>query len=116
MRGVVIVGHGSKGEFFREVLETHRERIEKLKLFSEVKVGFIAEGEPKLEEVIPAMKSEKIFIVPLFISQGYHVSENLPEIIGSIKCEKELILCEAVGDDIFVTLAIINKIFRLVEF
>jgi sirohydrochlorin ferrochelatase len=114
MRGIVIVGHGSRGEFFKEVLEVHRERIEKLELFSEVEIGFIAEGEPKLEEVIPAMKSEKIFVVPLFISQGYHVSENLPKIIASIGSEKELVLCEAVGDDIFVTFAIINKIFRLV--
>ncbi|MBO8183358.1 MAG: CbiX/SirB N-terminal domain-containing protein [Archaeoglobus sp.] len=114
MKGLVIAGHGSRSSAFRDVLELHKRRIEKLGLFAEVRIAFVEEGDPPLQKVIEDMKSESIFIVPLFISPGYHVSENIPEIVRKIE-DKEIFICDPVGDDIFVSFAIINKIFQLIE-
>ena len=113
MKGLVIAGHGSKSSAFGEVLELHRRRIERLGLFSEVKIAFVEEGEPNLQEVIENMESDSIFVVPLFISPGYHVS-TLPELVGKVE-GKRIAFCDPVGDDIFVTFAILNKIFQLVK-
>jgi len=117
VKGLVIAGHGSKSSDFKNVLSLHKKRIEKLGVFEEVEIAFVEEGSPTLAEVIDSMKSETIFIVPLFVSPGYHVSKNIPELIEKAETSKRrrIVLCDAVGDDIFVTFAIINKIFHLVE-
>ncbi len=117
MKGLVIAGHGSKSSDFKSVLLLHKKRIEKLGVFEEIEIAFVEEGSPSLAEIIDSMKSEVIFIVPLFISSGYHVSENIPELVGKAKSskQKKITICDAVGDDVFVTFAIINKIFRLVR-
>ena len=123
MKGIVIVGHGSQLPHYREVMELHRRRIEKSGIFDEVKIAFAArKRKPSPDEVIKEMKSETIYVVPLFISKGLHVTEDLPEILGFPKKEgvkkarfegKEIIICEPIGEDFFVTYAIVNAVFRI---
>jgi len=115
MRGIVIVGHGSKLPYFREVAEIHRRRIEKTGLFDEVEVAFIID-RPRLDEVIVNMKSDVIYVVPLFISHGQHTMTDIPKALGFNGREgmtngKRVILCEPIGRDIFVTYAILNAVF-----
>ncbi len=123
MKGLVIVGHGSQLPHYREVMEIHRRRIEEAGIFDEVKIAFAArERKPSPDEAIKEMRSELVYIVPLFISNGLHVTEDLPEMLGFPKGEgvkegvfngKKIIICEPVGEDIFVTYAILNAIFRI---
>ncbi len=125
MRGLVIVGHGSRLPYYREVMELHKERIERTGLFDEVRLAFAAHNRrPTVDEVIREMKSEVIYVVPLFIAYGVHTTEELPEALGFkggtgvIEGEfdgKKVILCEPIGKDIFVTYAILNAVFRLNE-
>ncbi|MEM0350633.1 MAG: CbiX/SirB N-terminal domain-containing protein [Archaeoglobaceae archaeon] len=123
MRGLVIVGHGSQLEHYREVMEKHKERIEKAGIFDEVRIAFAArKRKPSPDEAIRSMKSDTIFVVPLFISYGLHVTEELPEMLGFPKGKgkkegifegKRVIICEPIGEDYLVTLAIINSAFRI---
>ncbi|MEM3478086.1 MAG: CbiX/SirB N-terminal domain-containing protein [Archaeoglobaceae archaeon] len=124
MAGLVIVGHGSQLSHYREVMEKHRERIEKTEMFEEVKIAFAArKRRPSPDEAIRSMKSDVVYVVPLFISYGLHVTEDLPEILGFPKGEgrkegffegKKVIICEPIGEDKLVTLAIINSVFRFI--
>ncbi|AGK60569.1 hypothetical protein Asulf_00548 [Archaeoglobus sulfaticallidus PM70-1] len=122
-RGLVIVGHGSQLPHYREVMEKHRDRIEKSGVFDEVRIAFAARNrKPSPDEAIRSMQSEVVYVVPLFISYGLHVTEDLPEIlnfpkgIGVKEGEfegKKVIICEPIGEDIFVTYAILNSVFGI---
>ncbi len=123
MRGLVIVGHGSDLPHYREVMELHKNRIEKTGLFDEVRIAFAAHGrKPTVDEVIGEMKSDEIYVVPLFIAYGHHTTEDLPKslgfkfrkgrIVGEFE-RRMVILCEPIGKDIFVTFAILNAVFGL---
>jgi len=122
-RGLVIVGHGSQLPHYKEVMEKHRRRIEKAGMFDEVKIAFAArKRKPSPDEAIREMKSETIYVVPLFISAGLHVTEDLPEMLGFPKGSgkkegvfdgKRVVICEPIGEDLFVTYAIINSVFKI---
>lgn len=120
MRGLVLVGHGSKLPYYREIMEHHKERIEKLGMFDEVEIAFVArKRKPSVEDAIRKMKSDVIYLVPLFISYGVHTTEDIPSALGLesklgvMEGEfdgKKIILCEPIGKDPFITYAIINRV------
>ncbi len=123
MRGLVIVGHGSQLDHYKKVMELHKKRIEESGAFDEVKIAFAARRrKPSPDEAIRSMKSDIIYVVPLFISYGLHVTEDLPEILGFQKGVgikkgefngKKVIICEPIGEDILVTYAILNSVYRI---
>ncbi len=122
-KGLVIVGHGSQLDHYREVIEKHRRRIEESGAFDEVRIAFAArKRKPSPDEAIREMKCDVVYVVPLFISYGLHVTEELPEMLGFPKGRgvkegifdgKKVIICEPIGEDIFVTYAILNSVFRI---
>jgi len=124
-RGLVIVGHGSKLHYYREVMEFHRERIQKAGFFDEVELAFAAHGrKPTVDEVVKKMESEEIYLVPLFMAYGVHTAEELPELLGfefkegAVELEidgKRVILCEPVGKDELITHAILNRVMAAIN-
>jgi sirohydrochlorin ferrochelatase len=123
LRGLVIVGHGSQLPHYKEVMEIHRKRIEEAGIFDEVEIAFAARRrKPSPDEVIRNMKSDMVYVVPLFISAGLHVTEDLPEMLGFPRGSgrkegkfegKKIVVCEPIGDDLFVTYAILNAVFNM---
>ncbi len=124
-RGLVIVGHGSKLHYYREVMEFHRERIKKAGFFDEVELAFAAhDRKPTVDEVVKRMKSKEIYLVPLFMAYGVHTVEELPELLGfefkegvvEIEMDKKrVILCEPVGKDELITHAILNRVMAAIN-
>jgi sirohydrochlorin ferrochelatase len=110
MIGLVILGHGSNLPEYRKVVETHRERLEKLRIFDEVRTAYVIE-DPKLSDVLKDMASEKIFVVPLFIAYGEHLRE-----IESIANEdSRVILCDPIGESELITYAIVLSALRRIN-
>ena len=122
-KGLVIVGHGSKLSHYREVMEKHKRLIEQFGIFDEVRIAFAARRrKPSPDEVIREMNCDVIYVVPLFISYGLHVTEDLPEVLGFPKGRgvkvgtidgKKVIVCEPIGEDLFITYAILNSVFKI---
>ncbi|RLI81872.1 sirohydrochlorin cobaltochelatase [Archaeoglobales archaeon] len=122
-KGLVIVGHGSQLDHYREVIEKHRRRIEESGAFDEVRIAFAArKRKPSPDEAIREMKCDVVYVVPLFISYGLHVTEELPEMLGFPKGRgvkegefdgKRVVICEPIGEDVLVTYAILNSVFRI---
>jgi len=122
MRGLVLIGHGSKLPYYKEVMEYHRERIEKLGMLDEVEIAFVArQRKPSVDEAVRKMKSDVVYLVPLFISYGVHTTEDIPKALGLesklgvMEGEfegKKIILCEPVGMDPFITYAVINRVLE----
>ncbi len=122
-RGLVIVGHGSQLPHYSRVMEMHAERIRSFGIFDEVEVAFVARNrKPSPAEVVKKMQCDVIYLVPLFIAYGLHVTEDLPDFFGMERGEgvksaeldgKKIVICEPIGEDIFLTYAILNSVFRV---
>ncbi|HEX2090920.1 MAG TPA: CbiX/SirB N-terminal domain-containing protein [Longimicrobiaceae bacterium] len=82
MQALVIVGHGShlNAESSAPVYR-HAETIRRLGVFDEVRECFWKE-EPSLREVFDLVESDEVYVVPLFISEGYFTGEVIPRELG----------------------------------
>ncbi len=80
--GLAVVGHGTeRNENSAKAIEYHTERIRDRERFDEVKAVFMDE-EPEVDDVTDFFESEDVVVVPLFVADGYHTQEDIPEDVG----------------------------------
>jgi len=80
--GFAVVGHGTeRNENSAKAIEYHTERLRETGRFDEVKALFMDE-EPEVDDVTEHFDSEDIIVVPLFIADGFHTQEDIPEDMG----------------------------------
>lgn len=80
--GLAVVGHGTeRNENSAKAIHYHADHIREEDRFDEVKALFMDE-EPMVEAVTNHFASEDIVVVPLFIADGLHTQEDIPEDIG----------------------------------
>lgn len=79
---LVLVGHGStvNAESSKPVSQ-HAKELRQRGLFAEVHEAFWKQ-EPKVDAVIEAIVAPRIFIVPIFISEGYFSERVIPQALG----------------------------------
>lgn len=82
MQALVIIGHGShlNADSSAPVYE-HAAAIRATGAFDEVRECFWKE-EPSLREVLDLVEADEVYVVPLFISEGYFTEEVLPRDLG----------------------------------
>ncbi len=81
---LVLIGHGTKrNPKSRKSIENHAARIRQKGVFQEVHSVFLEE-EPMLDRTATISSSEYVAAVPLFISDGFHTEDEIPEDIGII--------------------------------
>ena len=79
---VVLIGHGSKLPYNREVLEELRRRIEMRGIFKAVRVAFMQLNSPSIEEVLRTFAKDgmkNIVALPVFLADGAHTTEDIPK-------------------------------------
>ena len=80
--GFAVVGHGTeRNENSAKAIEYHAERIEELGRFDEVRALYMDE-DPEVDDVTDYFESTDIVVVPLFIADGFHTQEDIPEDMG----------------------------------
>ncbi|WP_135304565.1 CbiX/SirB N-terminal domain-containing protein [Haloarcula amylovorans] len=80
--GLAVVGHGTeRNENSAKAIEYHADRIRGMDRFDEVEALFMDE-DPEVDDVTEFFESEDIVVVPLFIADGYHTQEDIPEDMG----------------------------------
>jgi sirohydrochlorin cobaltochelatase len=80
--GLAVVGHGTKrNENSAKAIKYHADRIRERGRFDEVRALFMDE-DPEIDDVAEYFESEDIVVVPLFIADGYHTQEDIPEDMG----------------------------------
>jgi sirohydrochlorin cobaltochelatase len=99
---LILAGHGStvNAESSRPAWE-QAERIKAMGLFAEVHVGLWKES-PSFREVLEAVRAKRVFIAPLFTSEGYFTMEILPREFGlegrlTRREEREIVYCDPLG-------------------
>ncbi|KDE57623.1 hypothetical protein EL22_10830 [Halostagnicola sp. A56] len=80
--GLAVVGHGTdRNENSAKAVRYHTERIREMDRFDETKALFMDE-EPEVDDVTEYFESDDIVVVPLFIADGFHTQEDIPEDMG----------------------------------
>jgi sirohydrochlorin cobaltochelatase len=80
--GLAVVGHGTeRNENSAKAIEYHADRIRERDRFDEVRALFMDE-EPAIEDVTDYFDSPDVVVVPLFVADGFHTQEDIPEDMG----------------------------------
>jgi sirohydrochlorin cobaltochelatase len=80
--GLAIVGHGTdRNENSAKAIHYHADRIRETGRFDEVQALFMDE-EPEVDDLTDHFASEDVVLVPLFIADGFHTQEDIPEDVG----------------------------------
>jgi sirohydrochlorin cobaltochelatase len=80
---LVIAGHGTPlNPDSRKSIERQVELIAARKLFAEVHPAFLEE-EPRIAEIPRFVKASRMVVVPFFLSDGLHVCEDIPVLLGA---------------------------------
>ena len=81
---LVLVGHGSTLNAASSApVYQHAAELRRRSLFAQV-TGCFWKGEPSVADVLRGVVAPRVFIVPLFISEGYFTEEIIPRELGLI--------------------------------
>ena len=83
--GFLLVGHGSKKPYNKELIENTAAMVAKKEDGFLVKSAFMSINEPTVQEILEEFKSEdieKLVVVPLFLAKGIHILVDIPGILG----------------------------------
>jgi len=79
---VVLIGHGSKMAYNKELLVGLQRLMELRCVFKDVRVAFMQLNSPSIEEVLRELAKngiKKIVAVPVFLADGTHTTEDIPK-------------------------------------
>lgn len=77
--GLAVVGHGTeRNANSAEAIYYHADRLRDQGRFDEVQAMFMDE-EPEVDDVSDHFESEDVVVVPLFVADGFHTQEDIPE-------------------------------------
>jgi sirohydrochlorin cobaltochelatase len=80
--GLAVVGHGTeRNENSAKAIEYHADRVRERGRFDEVRALFMDE-DPEVDDVTDYFESEDVVVVPLFVADGFHTQEDIPEDVG----------------------------------
>ena len=76
---LAVLGHGTpRNPDSERNVYLQAERVAAMNAFPEVATIFL-DQEPNMRDVFQLVKSESVVVVPLFVADGWHVGETIPE-------------------------------------
>jgi sirohydrochlorin cobaltochelatase len=79
---LVLLGHGTDlNKNSGGVIYLNAGRIRDRNVFDLVEVGFL-DQEPEIREVVESIDAETVVLIPVFIAEGWHTRETIPEDLG----------------------------------
>lgn len=79
---LVVMGHGTElNENSAVPVRQHVSELRKRRIFREVREAFWKQ-EPQIKTVLAEISAPRIFIAPLFISEGYFAGQVIPRALG----------------------------------
>lgn len=84
-QGIVLFGHGSRNAEWALPFEAIREEVRRQQPDTPVELAFLELMQPDLKGAVKALNDQgvrRISVIPIFISTGSHVREDLPKLIA----------------------------------
>ena len=85
---LLLVGHGSKLPYSKELLVEIAKKVEAQGKFENIEIGLMEFNEPSIPTALKkiiASGSKKIIVVPVFLAPGTHTTKDIPTILGLLK-------------------------------
>ena len=118
---LAVLGHGTElNERSAAPVFQHAAELRRRKIFAEVREAFWKQP-PHIRNVLVEISAPRIFIVPLFISEGYFASQVIPRELGfsenlKLKTQNsELFYCRPVGSHDSMTRVILSRAGEVVN-
>ena len=81
---LVVLGHGTEQNADSAApVYQHAAELRRRKIFAEVREAFWKQA-PQINQVLTGLSAPRVFIAPLFISEGYFASEVIPRELGLV--------------------------------
>lgn len=80
---LVLVAHGSRDPRALATVRTLMERVRERRPGLAVHLGHIELNEPLLPDTLAALGDREAVLVPLLLSRGYHVKQDIPEMAAA---------------------------------
>lgn len=83
--GILVLGHGSKLPYNKEVITAVASQIAEKHPDTTVRTGFMNMNNPTMNEGLQAFENadiSNIIAVPIFLAHGVHTTEDIPQILG----------------------------------
>lgn len=78
-RALVLLGHGTDlNKSSGGVVYENARRIRDRDAYDMVEVGFL-DQDPQIAEVVEGVEAENVVLIPVFIAEGWHTRETIPE-------------------------------------
>ena len=120
---LVVLGHGTElNENSAAPVLQHVAELRRRKIFSEVREAFWKQ-EPQIKKVLAEISAPRIFVAPLFISEGYFSTQIIPKELGfdfpeNLKFKSqnsELFYCKPIGSHYSMTKVILSRADEVVK-
>ena len=118
---LVVLGHGTtQNENSAAPVFQHAAELRRRKIFAAVREAFWKQ-EPQIKKVLPEISTPRVFIAPLFISEGYFSTEIIPRELGFAKHStlnlqhSTIYYCHPVGSHDSMTGVILARATAIVE-
>jgi sirohydrochlorin cobaltochelatase len=120
---LVVLGHGtSLNDQSAAPVFQHAAELRRRKIFREVREAFWKQ-EPQIKKVLAGISAPRIFIAPLFISEGYFAADKIPKDLGfnfpnnlslTIR-HTSLYYCKPIGSHDSMTKVILSRAAEIVK-
>jgi sirohydrochlorin cobaltochelatase len=120
---LIVLGHGTvENENSAAPVLQHTVELRRRKIFREVREAFWKQ-EPQIKKVLAEISAPRVFIAPLFVSEGYFASEVIPRELGFdypnrlslITHQSSLFYCAPVGSHDSMTKVILARAAGVVK-
>ena len=118
---LVVLGHGTEQNANSAApVYQHAAELRRRKIFAGVREAFWKQ-EPQIKTVLSEISAPRVFIAPLFISEGYFASEVIPRELGfsehsTLNIQRSTIYyCSPVGTHDSMTQVIVSRAREIVE-
>ncbi|CAN5647981.1 CbiX/SirB N-terminal domain-containing protein [soil metagenome] len=79
---LVLLGHGTAmNKNSSGVIYLNAERIRERRIYDQVTEAFL-DQEPEVGEVVSGVEAENVILIPVFVAEGWHTRETIPEDLG----------------------------------
>jgi sirohydrochlorin ferrochelatase len=119
MDGILILAHGSKRQETEEILNSLIEKVKVKSGVDQVYPAFLQFSEQNLGKGIDLLVDKganRIRIIPMFLFDGIHVTQDIPNELNEIKAkypEVEIKMSRHIGDDDKLADIIVERINSL---
>src|SRR3712207_3262703 len=81
---LVLLGHGTDlNKSSGGVIYLNAWRIRERGIYDLVEVGFL-DQDPEIGDVVDSVEAENVILIPLFVAEGWHTRETIPEDLGLV--------------------------------